>query len=160
MSSPLANSHSLRIWDSSFSLKGRKALSSRYVPPLNLVYPNNDFFSQTNISYPLQPQPENLNLNNFYKPQSEITFPTPSKLAQYRKLVSSSKVGKVQVGEAASEVCILHSSRKTDDKIGSQHIQDDFVRERQDDKNVTPDDLIMRMTIAKFVLLYLFLRWD
>lgn len=35
-----------------------------------------------------------------------------------------------------------------------QHIQNDFVQERQDDKSVTADDLITRMTIVRFVVLH------
>ena len=32
-----------------------------------------------------------------------------------------------------------------------QHIQQDFVRERQEDQSITSDDLIRRMTVAKYV---------
>jgi hypothetical protein len=30
-----------------------------------------------------------------------------------------------------------------------QYIQDDFVRERQKDRSVTSDDLVLRMTLAR-----------
>jgi hypothetical protein len=33
--------------------------------------------------------------------------------------------------------------------LGLQYIQNDFVRERQDDKSVSADDLILRMTVAR-----------
>jgi len=52
--------------------------------------------------------------------------------------VSIAKAGKVQVDETAAE-----------------YIQNDFVRERQDDKSITADDLILRMTIARLLALSL-----
>jgi hypothetical protein len=82
-----------------------------------------------------------------------VNLPTVNKLSQFRRLVRSAKAGKVQVGEAVSEVCSSSEKGEFGSALMfySQHIQNDFVRERQDDKSVTADDLIMRMTIARWV---------
>jgi len=51
-------------------------------------------------------------------------------------LIVSAKSGKVVIEERLS-----------------QHIQSDFVRDRQSDKSFTPDDLIRLMTIARLIAL-------
>lgn len=67
----------------------------------------------------------------------------------------AAKAGKVQVREAASEVSNLFQCMASSDDLALQYIQNDFVHERQDDKNVSTDDLIMRMTIARLLSLSL-----
>jgi len=97
-------------------------------------------FFQTSITIPLQ-RPESQpgeSERDLYKAPEQITLPCAEKLAQFRKLVEAAKAGNVQVRDAASE-----------------YIQNDFVRERQDDKNVSTDDFILRMTIARLLALSL-----
>ena len=62
------------------------------------------------------------------------SVPPDEDLANFRNLLVGSQFGKVQVGEAVSN-----------------YIQRDFVNDRQRDPNITSDDLIRRMTIAKCV---------
>ncbi|KII88881.1 hypothetical protein PLICRDRAFT_109472 [Plicaturopsis crispa FD-325 SS-3] len=89
-------------------------------------------FFQTNITLPLQPQEG----TQLYKSKAELKMPSAEKLASFRALVLGAKSGNVQMGEDASK-----------------YVQEDFVKERQQDKTVTADDLIHRMTIARLLAL-------
>lgn len=60
-------------------------------------------FPQTSITVPLE-RASGKEQVDIYKPSNQITRPPAEKLAQFRKLVCGSKVGKVQVGESASDV--------------------------------------------------------
>jgi len=96
-------------------------------------------FFQTSITLPLRRSKNSEGSDrDLYKSPGGVVLPPANKLVQYRKLVGAAKVRNVQVGEAASE-----------------YIQNDFVQERQNDKSVTADDLIMRMAIARLVALSL-----
>ncbi|OBZ75868.1 Mini-chromosome maintenance complex-binding protein [Grifola frondosa] len=73
-----------------------------------------------------------------YKPAESVVLPPAEKLTAFRDLLLRARSGKVQVSGPISE-----------------YIQSDFVRDRQQDKAVTSDDLIRRMTIAKLYALSL-----
>jgi hypothetical protein len=97
-------------------------------------------FFQTTITLPLR-QSKNLSAesdSDLYKSPEEVVLPPADKILRFRRLLSAAKVGKVQVGEFTSE-----------------YIQNDFVRDRQNDKSITADDLITRMTVARLVALSL-----
>ncbi|KAN0075287.1 putative alanine racemase domain containing protein [Tylopilus felleus] len=86
---------------------------------------------QTSVNIPLQCSPTTASL---YKPKDEIHLPPAEKMAVYRSYIAACKAmcEKVQVTEETSK-----------------HIQDDFVRRRQEDKSVTPDELIHLMKVAR-----------
>jgi len=112
------------------------ARSSKYVTAGSFLRPSDiDNFQQTSIKLSLR-QPEGE--IDLYKPVEKIALPPPKKLALFRVFVGAAKIGKIQLEEAASE-----------------YIQNDFVRERQDDKSLSADDLIIRMTIARLLALSL-----
>src|SRR5882762_10083374 len=59
---------------------------------------------QTSITLPLQRETEG-SREDLYKLPKQINLPPAHKLSQFRRLVIVAKVGKAQVGVAASEVC-------------------------------------------------------
>ncbi|KAF9810959.1 hypothetical protein IEO21_06763 [Rhodonia placenta] len=95
-------------------------------------------FFRTNISVPLTAPKDPEAIARLYKPVEDINLPSAERLAAFRDLLVGARAGKVHVSEETSE-----------------HIQRDFVRERQQDRSVTSDDLIRRMSIAKLYALSL-----
>ncbi|KAI0371789.1 hypothetical protein BV20DRAFT_965065 [Pilatotrama ljubarskyi] len=93
-------------------------------------------FFKTDLNVPLRAPTTPTAVAALYKPADELKLPSAEKLAAFRDLVVGARVGKVQVPEATSE-----------------HIQTEFVRERQGDRSLTADDLIRRMTVAKLYAL-------
>ncbi|RPD65834.1 hypothetical protein L227DRAFT_493226 [Lentinus tigrinus ALCF2SS1-6] len=89
-------------------------------------------FFRTDFNIPLCAPNDSAAVAALYKPADQIKMPSPEKLATFRDLVVGARCGKVQVPEATSE-----------------HIQAQFVLERQRDRNVTADDLIRWMTVSK-----------
>ncbi|KAG8217374.1 aspartic peptidase domain-containing protein [Butyriboletus roseoflavus] len=90
-------------------------------------------FFQTSINFPLRCSDTTPHL---YKPKDDIFLPPAGKMAVYRSYIAACKAvsEKVQVTEETSK-----------------HIQDDFVRRRQQDKSVTPDELIHLMKVARLL---------
>jgi hypothetical protein len=71
--------------------------------------------------------------SKLYKPASAIRLPPAEQLAQFRDLIIGARGARLSV-----------------DATTSEHIQTDFVRERQESKGkVSADDLVLRMSIAK-----------
>ena len=92
--------------------------------------------------------------DGLYKLKEDINYPSLEKLDAFRKLVGGSKSGaKLKVEEYMSLVrgSTLASPLSRLTRPFSQHIENEFVQERKEDKAVTQDDLIMRITIAKSV---------
>ncbi|KAG2075917.1 hypothetical protein BDR04DRAFT_1139765 [Suillus decipiens] len=91
-------------------------------------------FFQTGFTVPLEPKPSLK--DNLYKPRDQIKIPNTVKLAAYRSFLATSKqrFGTVQVAEETS-----------------RHIQEDFVRKRQEDPSITADDLIHLMKVARLL---------
>lgn len=96
-------------------------------------------FFKTDLNVPLRSPPTSATeVSNLYKPAQNIQMPSEETLARFRDVVVGARGGKVQVPESTSE-----------------YIQQDFVRDRQQDKSITSDDLIRRMMIAKLYALSL-----
>ncbi|KAG1882914.1 putative alanine racemase-domain-containing protein [Suillus subluteus] len=91
-------------------------------------------FFQTGFTIPLETKPSLR--DNLYKPRDQIKIPDTAKLASYRSFLAAAKqcFGTVQVAEETS-----------------QHIQEDFVRQRQEDPSITADDLIHLMKVARLL---------
>lgn len=73
-------------------------------------------------------------------------------MAVYRSYIAACKMmsEKVQVTEEASKVMIVITTRYAAQPLmHTQHIQDDFVHRRQQDKSMTPDELIHLMKVAR-----------
>ncbi|KAH9857792.1 putative alanine racemase-domain-containing protein [Lenzites betulinus] len=95
-------------------------------------------FFRTHLNVPLRAPTTPEGIAALYKPTDEIALPSAEKLAAFRDLVVGARSGKVQVSDETSE-----------------HIQTEFVSERQGDRSLTADDLIRRMTVAKLYALSL-----
>ncbi|KAH9901638.1 mini-chromosome maintenance replisome factor-domain-containing protein [Cubamyces lactineus] len=95
-------------------------------------------FFRTDLNVPLRASTSPADVAALYKPADEIKLPPAEKLVAFRDLVVGARSGKVQVPEPTSE-----------------HIQLNFVRERQGDRSLTADDLIRWMTVAKLYALSL-----
>jgi hypothetical protein len=91
-------------------------------------------FFQTGFTVPLETTPSLK--DNLYKPRDQIKIPDTVKLAAYRSFLAAAKrcFGTVQVAEETS-----------------RHIQEDFVRQRQEDSSITADDLIHLMKVARLL---------
>ncbi|KAG1819613.1 uncharacterized protein BJ212DRAFT_1575877 [Suillus subaureus] len=91
-------------------------------------------FFQTGFIVPLKTKPSLK--DNLYKPRDQIRTPDTVKLATYRSFLAAAKrcFGSVQVAEETS-----------------RHIQEDFVRQRQEDPSITADDLIHLMKVARLL---------
>lgn len=119
---------------------------------MHVVFLSTDSFPKTDINVAVE-VPESRR-DGLYKPKEDINYPSQEKLDAFRKLVGGSKSGaKLKVGEDMSLVrgstLAFPPSRLTRHFL--QHIENEFVQERKEDKAVTQDDLIMRITIAKSV---------
>jgi len=91
-------------------------------------------FFQTGIVVPLETK---LSLGtDLYKTKEQVNSPDATKLAAFRSFVAAAKrcFGTVQITEETS-----------------QHIREDFVRQRQEDKSVTAEDLIHLMKVARLL---------
>ncbi|KAG2348450.1 hypothetical protein BDR05DRAFT_925918 [Suillus weaverae] len=91
-------------------------------------------FFQTSFTIPLETKPSLK--DNLYKPRDQIKTLDTVKLAAYRSFLAAAKrcFGTVQVAEETS-----------------RHIQEDFVRQRQEDSSITADDLIHLMKVARLL---------
>ncbi|KAG1748962.1 putative alanine racemase-domain-containing protein [Suillus paluster] len=91
-------------------------------------------FFQTGFTVPLEIK-SSLEAD-LYKPRDQIKLPDTVKLAAYRSFLAAAKqcYGTVQVAEETS-----------------RHIQEDFVRHRQEDPSITADDLIHSMKVARML---------
>ncbi|KAI0340694.1 hypothetical protein BDW22DRAFT_1486089 [Trametopsis cervina] len=92
-------------------------------------------FFRTDIIVPLTPDAASSSL---YTPAENVQMPSAADMAAFRDLVVGARGGKVAVREPSSE-----------------YIQQDFVRDRQQNPEITSEDLIRRMTIAKLYALSL-----
>ncbi|KAI9056684.1 hypothetical protein FKP32DRAFT_1598956 [Trametes sanguinea] len=95
-------------------------------------------FFRTDLNVPLRVPATPDGVALLYKPAEEVKLPSPEKLAAFRDLIVGARSGKVQVPDTTSE-----------------HIQSEFVRERQGNRSLTADDLIRRMTVSKLYALSL-----
>ncbi|KAI0646777.1 mini-chromosome maintenance replisome factor-domain-containing protein [Trametes meyenii] len=95
-------------------------------------------FFKTDLNVPLTAPTTTSGIARLYKPPNEVVLPSADKLAIFRDLVVGARCGKVQVAETTSE-----------------HIQSEFVRERQGNRSLTADDLIRWMTVSKLYALSL-----
>ncbi|KAK0448360.1 uncharacterized protein EV420DRAFT_1567556 [Desarmillaria tabescens] len=91
---------------------------------------NKSAFFPTLVQFPLKPVTET---NGLYKSPGEIQL--PSKIDTFRHLVSKARNSSVSIGDETAK-----------------QIQEDFVNERKGG-NVTADDLIQRMSVARLLAL-------
>ncbi|KAH8117162.1 putative alanine racemase-domain-containing protein [Phellopilus nigrolimitatus] len=89
-------------------------------------------FFETNINVRLRPDAS----SDLYKSKSSIIWPSPAILSAFRELIVCGKNGNVIVDDALS-----------------QQIKNEFVQERQENRSVTPNDLVRRMTLARLISL-------
>jgi hypothetical protein len=111
-------------------------------------------FLQTDVTLPLNVPPT----CDLYKPKSDIKLPSTDKLEAFRRLILSAKTGNIQVSDTISEVRagpgIITSKFLT--LVATQHIQEDFVRQRKADNATSPEELKQTITVARSVLFHLF----
>ncbi|KAL5490150.1 hypothetical protein ACEPAI_4983 [Sanghuangporus weigelae] len=72
--------------------------------------------------------------SDLYKGKNTMRWPSPQSLSAFREFIVRAKTTKVTMEEGLSE-----------------HIQNEFVRERQEKAPITPDDLARRMTLARLI---------
>ncbi|KAI5121017.1 hypothetical protein M0805_005963 [Coniferiporia weirii] len=89
-------------------------------------------FFEANIDIPIHPDTS----SDLYKAKQMICWPSPEMLAAFRELIVRSRIGKTVVDDALS-----------------QHIKETFVRDRQSNRSITPDDLVRQMSISRLVAL-------
>ncbi|EJD05672.1 uncharacterized protein FOMMEDRAFT_78038 [Fomitiporia mediterranea MF3/22] len=89
-------------------------------------------FLDSNITIPIRSKAS----SDLYKGKESINWPSPETLYSFRDYIVRAKSAKVTVGEQLSE-----------------HIKNDFVRERQKKGSITPDDLTRWMMIARLISL-------
>ncbi|KAF8270801.1 mini-chromosome maintenance replisome factor-domain-containing protein [Lactarius quietus] len=87
---------------------------------------------QTDVTFPLNPP----STSDLYKPKSDIKVPSTDKLEAFRRLILDAKAGDIEVTDAISE-----------------HIQEDFVRQRKTDNAMSPEDLKQNITLARLICL-------
>lgn len=87
---------------------------------------------QTDITFPLK----STSTGDLYKPKSDIKLPSTDKLEAFRRLILGAKAGSIEVTNTISE-----------------HIQEDFVRQRKTDNAMTPEDLKQIITLARLICL-------
>ncbi|KAI0284000.1 mini-chromosome maintenance replisome factor-domain-containing protein [Russula aff. rugulosa BPL654] len=85
---------------------------------------------QTDVTLPLNVPPT----CDLYKPKSDIKLPSTDKLEAFRRLILSAKTGNIEVTDTISE-----------------HIQEDFVRQRKADNATSPEELKQTITVARLV---------
>jgi hypothetical protein len=111
-------------------------------------------FLQTDVTLTLNVPPT----CDLYKPKSDIKLPSTDKLEAFRRLILSAKTGNIQVTDTISEVRagpgIITSKFLT--LVATQHIQEDFVRQRKADNATSPEELKQTITVARSVLFHLF----
>ncbi|PPQ63202.1 hypothetical protein CVT24_005747 [Panaeolus cyanescens] len=119
---------------------------------LEYVFPFNNFKFDTDINFIVTTEGRkstffstdvNIPLNrvhmptaDLYKAKDSITLPPVEKLERFRELLGCAKVGTTVINDPTA-----------------QHIENDFVKERANTGQYTPDDLIKRMLVAKLVAL-------
>ncbi|KAF4615096.1 hypothetical protein D9613_002856 [Agrocybe pediades] len=95
-------------------------------------------FFKTDVNIPLRPTRSSGLVEELYKPIQSIRLPPQEKISRFRQLVGGSKIGNSVLAESLS-----------------QHVEDDFVRERatvkEETKQFSADDLIIRMVVARLV---------
>jgi len=87
---------------------------------------------QTDVTFPLNPP----STSDLYKTKSDIKVPSTDKLEAFRRLILDAKAGDIEVTDAISE-----------------HIQEDFVRQRKTDNAMSPEDLKQNITLARLICL-------
>ncbi|KIO13168.1 hypothetical protein M404DRAFT_992747 [Pisolithus tinctorius Marx 270] len=89
-------------------------------------------FFQTSLNIPLQSNSD----SNLYRPGEKVAWPSSEKLKIFRSYIDACKAasGKVKVSEAVSK-----------------YIQESFVRQRQEDKTTTLNDLMHLMKAARLL---------
>ncbi|KAH9049897.1 mini-chromosome maintenance replisome factor-domain-containing protein [Lactarius hengduanensis] len=90
---------------------------------------------QTDVTFPLNSP----STSDLYKPKSDIKLPSTDKLEAFRCLILGAKAGNIEVTEAISE-----------------HIQEDFVRQRKTDDAMSPEDLKRTITLARLICLTMY----
>ncbi|KAF8500970.1 mini-chromosome maintenance replisome factor-domain-containing protein [Russula emetica] len=85
---------------------------------------------QTDVTLPLNVPPT----CDLYKPKSDIKLPSTDKLEAFRRLILSAKTGNIEVTDTISE-----------------HIQEDFVRQRKADNATSPEVLKQTITVARLI---------
>ena len=107
---------------------------------------------QTDVTLPLNVPPT----CDLYKPKSDIKLPSTDKLEAFRRLILSAKTGNIEVTDTISEVRagpgIITSKFLT--LVTTQHIQEDFVRQRKADNATSPEELKQTITVARSVLFH------
>ncbi|TCD63889.1 hypothetical protein EIP91_004798 [Steccherinum ochraceum] len=93
-------------------------------------------FFKTDLTVSLNVPDTPASSSKLYKPKESMQMPSTEQLATFRDYVVGARCGKITVSESTSE-----------------YIQQDFVRDRQQNKTITSDDLIRRMTVAKLYAL-------
>ena len=89
---------------------------------------------------------------NLYKPKSDIKLPSTDKLEAFRRLILGAKTGSIEVTDTISEVRAGSGLwRPIVNLIATQHIQEDFVRQRKADSAISPEELKQIITIARSV---------
>lgn len=87
---------------------------------------------QTDVTFPFNSPPT----SDLYKPKSDIKLPSTDKLEAFRRLILGAKTGNIKVTDAISE-----------------HIQEDFIRQRKTDNAMSPEDLKQIITLARLICL-------
>jgi len=87
---------------------------------------------QTDVTFPLNSP----STSDLYKPKSDIKLPSIDKLEAFRRLILGAKAGNIEVTDPISE-----------------HIQEDFVRQRKSDDPMSPEDLKQNITLARLICL-------
>lgn len=85
---------------------------------------------QTDVTLPLNVPPT----CDLYKPKSDIKLPSTEKLEAFRRLILNAKTGNIEVTDTISE-----------------HIQEDFVRQRKADNATSPEELKQTITVARLI---------
>ncbi|KAF8514049.1 hypothetical protein JB92DRAFT_2920727 [Gautieria morchelliformis] len=94
----------------------------------------NSTFVETLVDIPLQCKRP----RDCYRRAEDIQLPSADRMDAFRRLLAGAKKGKVEITDEVS-----------------QHIQADFVHQRQEDKTITGEDLMTRMSIARLMALLL-----
>jgi len=103
-------------------------------------------FFQTHFNVPFRPAsdvPLDELKTRLYKPRDSLSIPPSEKLAKFRQLVCSAKIGNLSLKQSAAD-----------------HIQEDYVEERKlannkNAKGIDSNDLMHRITLARLYALSL-----
>jgi len=79
------------------------------------------------------------------------------KLEAFRRLILSTKTGNIEMTNTISEVLrwtwVITS--KISDLVATQHIQEDFVRQRKAENATSPEELKQTITVARSVFFFI-----